>query len=204
MGKRSSVLPKMEQTSSMRLALTPGISASVPRRRRDRNSRCEKRLSRAEPAKSCGFVATQKARADGRDRFVKAKPAINVFGAIENIGLKSPCRWRNFITPEGSGIQPVGALRCQPRPILEAISCFRATGDLNLPGRNQTVMTSSAVSPADGSPRLPGFSFVEPPPGTPLIYECRCPSHCVSRVFAARIAVLPVHQGIPSRSKIPQ
>lgn len=73
--------------------------------------------------------------------FVKPMAAITRERPIENRRLKRSGAWGTLCMPEGSGTQPERSLRRHSRPLLEAISCFRATRDFNLPGRNQTALT---------------------------------------------------------------
>lgn len=78
----------------------------------------------------------------------EAASVVNAIGAIarppviENACLKAGARCGTFCLPEGSGVRRKGCRRWRDRPLLEAISCFRAVRDFNLPGCNQTAMTS--------------------------------------------------------------
>ncbi|MDB5940523.1 MAG: hypothetical protein JWQ13_89 [Ramlibacter sp.] len=68
----------------------------------------------------------------------------------------------SLLRPERSGVQPVGPLRWQPRPLLEAISCFRRSQGRFLPDCGPR-RHRPRVQPSSPAGRLkanrPGFLF---------------------------------------------
>lgn len=112
---------------------------------------------------------------------VNAIGAIVLARLIENARLKGAVGCGTFCMPEGSGIRRKGCRRWRDRPLLEAISCFRAARDFNLPGCDQTAVTpGQPSSPADGSPPTGLFHWAGARPRNG------------AAAIAARIAVLPL------------
>lgn len=68
----------------------------------------------------------------------------------------------------------------EPRPIQEAISCFRATGDFNLSGcKKGGKWLMSAAKPGRRFRRLPGFLFWPPSgPSSPSLLVCAAVPVC--------------------------
>ena len=94
-------------------------------------------------------------------RVVNAIGAIARARVIEKARLKGAVCCGTFCMPEGSGIRRKGCRRRRDRPLLEAISCFRAARDFNLPGCDQTAMTLVSRQARQTVRRLPGF-FIGP------------------------------------------